>query len=41
MHKLNIYLSGATKNVNNSFQNWRKNCSLYQSQYEGLNFVDV
>lgn len=42
MKRLNIYLSGATKQVDESFQNWRDKCFNFylNGYYPKLNFVD-
>lgn len=42
MDKLNIYLSGATKNINEDFQSWRTKCTTASQNgfYTNLNFID-
>ena len=42
MGKLNIYLSGATKNINENFQSWRTKCTSASQNgyYTNLNFID-
>lgn len=42
MKKLNIYLSGATKNVCEDFQDWREKCFNFylNGYYPKLNFVN-
>lgn len=38
--KLNVYLSGNVRNVDESFQNWRDECLNYVQYYNNLNFID-
>ena len=42
MNKLKIYLSGATKNVDNDFQSWRSRCTMLRQNgyYTNLEFID-
>ena len=42
INKLNVYLSGSTKNVEESFQSWRSKCQMlsHNGYYTKLNFVD-
>ena len=42
MDKLNIYLSGCTKNIEEGFQSWRTYCKTisHNGYYTNLNFID-
>lgn len=40
MNKLNVYLSGNVRNVDESFQCWRDTCLDYSQYYNNLNFID-
>lgn len=42
MNKLNIYLSGATKHVDEDFQNWRSKCFefIFDGFYTNINFIN-
>lgn len=42
MSKLNVYLSGAIKNVDGKFQNWRDKCLEIEENgfYPEINFID-
>lgn len=42
MSKLKVYLSGATKHVDEKFQNWRERCFDWQKSgyWNDINFID-
>ena len=40
MKKFLVYLSGATKNVKDHFQNWRLDAELKSKVYENIKFIN-